>query len=118
MNHSPAPWRVERDGHNHWGKLEVIGPALSVIGFRVATDVTAQDAMRKDADAALIAAAPDLLEALRRLMILNCPLTGNPSTETLLRHWEYEKAEGNGAAKYYLFALVALAKATGEAAEN
>jgi hypothetical protein len=59
VNHSPAPWRVERDGHNHWGKLEVIGSSLSVIGFRVATDVTAQEAMRKDADAELIAAAPE-----------------------------------------------------------
>jgi hypothetical protein len=44
---------------------EVSGPALTCRGFTIATDVDAAQAARIEADARLIAAAPDLLEALR-----------------------------------------------------
>jgi hypothetical protein len=67
-----------------------------------------------DANARLIAAAPDLLEALQRLM--PTPLTGNPTHAQLVDFWTYEKQQGRGEAADVLFALAAIAKATGSAA--
>lgn len=58
----------------------------------------------------------DLLEALTRVMDLDCPLTGNPTHAELVEHWEYEKTQGRGEADDRLFALAAIAKATGGAA--
>lgn len=67
-----------------------------------------------EANARLIAAAPDLLEALKIIVGNNCPLTGNPSRAELVEHWEYEKSQGRGEADDHLFALAAIAKATGD----
>lgn len=64
MNATPGPWEVVKDANNHWGMREVQGPGVSgrlVVGFTVATNVNADDAERIEHDAALIAAAPDLL---------------------------------------------------------
>lgn len=55
----------------------------------------------------------DLLTALRRIMDLECPLTGNPTHAELVEHWEYEKTQGRGEADDRLFALAAIARATG-----
>ena len=66
------------------------------------------------ANAKLIAAAPKLLEALRRILDLDCPLTGDPSRERLIEHWEWEQSQGNGAAEDNLFALAVIAEALGE----
>lgn len=63
------------------------------------------------ANAALIAAAPDLLEALQRTLYQ--PLTGNPSYEGLVEFWEYEKEQGRGEADDMLFALATIEKALG-----
>lgn len=52
-----------------------------------------------------------LVEALRRVMDLDCPITGNPSHAELVEHWEYEKTQGRGEADDRLFALAALATA-------
>ena len=69
-----------------------------------------------DAQAMLDAiGAPDLLEALRRIMDVDCPITGNPSHSELVEHWEYEKTQGRGEADDRLFALAAIKKATGAA---
>lgn len=57
--------------------------------------------------------AVELLEALERLVALDCPLTGNPSHERLVEFWEYEKSQGRGEADDQLFALAAIAKAKG-----
>ena len=58
-----------------------------------------------------LAVVAQLVEALRRVMDLDCPLTGNPSHAELVEHWEYEKTQGRGEADDRLFALAALAAA-------
>lgn len=67
-----------------------------------------------EANADLITAAPKLLEALIRMLDLDCPLTGDPSRAELIEHWEYEQSQGNGAAEDNLFALAVIAEALGE----
>lgn len=59
-----------------------------------------------------INAYDDLVAVLRRVMPR--PITGNPSNEELVEHWEYEKSQGNGSADDALFALAAIAKAGAE----
>jgi hypothetical protein len=107
--HTVGPWKhVTDDGS--------VGTVEGVDGWAVALAQSRPNDPRheeRQANARLIAAAPDLLKALRMMMKLECPLTGKPSHETLVKHWEYEKSEGNGAADYYLFAMEALAKAGG-----
>lgn len=60
-------WRVVKDPHGHVGMREVIGPALRCIGFTRATNVDAARAQLVEEHAALIAAAPELLAALKAL---------------------------------------------------
>lgn len=62
--HTPRFWVVECPSH-HPGMVEVVGPAMSCRGFTVATDVDEAKAARIEADARLIAAAPDMYEALK-----------------------------------------------------
>ena len=59
----------------------------------------------------LIAAAPELLEALRQILDLRSPITGNPTHAQLVEYWEYEKSQGNGEADANLFALATIKKA-------
>lgn len=65
MDHSRGPWTVRKNFGDHWGMREVIGPALCIIGFTSATDVDDETRGRIEADGRLIAAAPDLLLALK-----------------------------------------------------
>ena len=57
--------------------------------------------------------ATELLEALTRIMDNERPIRGNPSHKVLVEHWEFEKSQGRGCADDMLFALAAIAKATG-----
>lgn len=70
--HTPGPWRVVRDRDNHWGMIEVVGSSiLTIQGFTVATNVSPQKAAQIERDANLIAAAPQMLEALRLIAKLD-----------------------------------------------
>ncbi len=57
----------------------------------------------------LAAQRDQLLEALKDVLHIECPLIGNPSVRELIDHWQYEKSEGNGSADVYLYALNAIA---------
>jgi len=59
--HTPGPWRVEDDPK--WPRLFRVlhGPAMELSWCRNAIDISAENAARREADAALMAAAPDLL---------------------------------------------------------
>jgi len=63
--HTPGPWRVDTEvrGLPNW--VDVIGPRIRVGSPTSATDITYEEGQRRIADASLIAAAPELLEALQ-----------------------------------------------------
>jgi hypothetical protein len=67
QEYKPGPWKVVKNRGNHWGMVEVEGPGIGgflMIGFTVATTITPERAKAIEAEAKLIAAAPDLLAAL------------------------------------------------------
>lgn len=117
-NHTPGPWGAlpeECDRPYIRIRGTVLGGRYKVANVLtpIYEGVPLREAEETRANAKLIAAAPDLLEALQRLVDLNCPLTGNPSHEELVEHWNYEKTQGRGEADDQLFALMTLAKAKG-----
>lgn len=60
----------------------------------------------------LIAAAPALLEALKGLVVLDCPLLGaDPFGPSVRDSWLEQKAQGHGYAHLYLAALDAITAA-------
>lgn len=65
--HTPGPWKVELN-KRAWGWVEVVGPSFAVHGPTQATDLRLHDEVKRIADARLIAAAPDLLEAVKEAM--------------------------------------------------
>lgn len=62
---TPGPWVRFDNAGNHWGMREVIGPAVKIRGFSLATDVSLEEGRQIGVDcdfiAALRNAAPDLL---------------------------------------------------------
>ncbi len=64
--HTPGPWSVT-DGHYPSFK-EIRGPSFKISVVMWATDLTDDDYRKRDADLRLIAAAPDLLEALKDIV--------------------------------------------------
>jgi len=109
--HTPGPWIAEPDGVNDWKvRSEDYGTVVHRNCYPAPTvDTTVE------ADARLIAAAPELLEALQRILAIHCPLAGTPSNKSLVAFWEHEQSEGRGEAGDQLFALSAIAKALGNA---
>jgi hypothetical protein len=63
---TPGPWVVDMPGY-HPGMIMVLGPGLLCQGFKIATDVSLDEAIRKGHDANLIAMAPDLARECLRL---------------------------------------------------
>jgi hypothetical protein len=64
-NYTKGPWRVT-DGF-YPGFLEVVGASFKISIVTSATDISINQAMTREADAHLISAAPELLEALQEL---------------------------------------------------
>jgi hypothetical protein len=64
--HTQGPWSVT-DGHYPSFK-EISGPSFKISVVMWATDLTEDDYRKRDADLHLISAAPDLLEALQRML--------------------------------------------------
>lgn len=50
----------------------------------------------------------DLLINLKKLVDINCPMTGNPSYQELIEFWEFEEKEGRGIAKDMISAIKAI----------
>ena len=64
MEHTPGPWKIEeRMGHAFDARLVIVAPDVN----RIAIISKNGGAADHDANARLIAAAPDLLEALQKL---------------------------------------------------
>ena len=91
--HTPGPWTIT-DGQNH--RVYLINHGRDAVGETVYTDT------RNPADARLIAAAPDLLAALKNI---------------LREHDALQMAEGRTGDRWPATtrARAAIAKATGEA---
>lgn len=67
--YTKGPWRLQ-DGH-YPSMKEINGPSFNITVVMSATDISFEEYLRRDADARLIAAAPDLLEALEDLVKSN-----------------------------------------------
>lgn len=102
--HTPGPWRLFAGSCAH---------SDTEYSLETQEFYTLAYIVDEPYDAKLIQAAPELLEALSRLMQNDCPLMGDPSYEQLIEHWEYEKTQGRGEADDQLFALRTLHKALG-----
>ena len=109
--HTPGPWIFYADLPSTDPDWHIVTTANRM---RVLANVHIEPGNAMDiANARLIAAAPDLLEALRKMMALDPPLTGNPSHSVLVKFWQSEKEQGRGSADTHLFALATIAAATG-----
>lgn len=64
-NHTKGPWRVTDSYYP--GFLEVVGASFKISIVTMATDISVNQSMVREADARLISAAPELLEALQEL---------------------------------------------------
>lgn len=60
MKHTPGPWKTKC----YTGFIKVVGPSLKISACLLACDMTPIDRDQHIADAHLIAAAPELLDAL------------------------------------------------------
>jgi hypothetical protein len=94
--HTPGPWSVVQ-GHYPSFK-DVIGPSFKINAVMWATDLTDDDYYKRMADLNLIAAAPDLLEALKSF--IDC--------------WSDDMGFSNPYPEDVRKAKAAIAKATGE----
>lgn len=99
--HTPGPWKVKRSTHFIDGKLtEYFWVGFGIIGDE--TPVITKTLKENEANARLIAAAPDMLQALQTLLILSKKIdTHEPDTigalaqiEELLK-FMIAKAEGS-----------------------
>ena len=65
-NHTPGPWAVvEGDSP---GIKEISGPSFTILAVMWASDLNEDDFRKRYADLSLIAAAPDMFEALEYLV--------------------------------------------------
>lgn len=91
---TPGPWAVERNKRT-WGWVDVVGPSLGVGGPTQATDLTLADEVKRIAEAHLIAAAPDMAEALDAVdRMLSEPRKHNATTIRAMVRAALSKARG------------------------
>lgn len=91
---TPGPWTIVRDENDHWGKLEVKGATLRILGFTQATDVSMEQGFQKEEDAKAIANAPtdiayllDLVERAKAFMLdYQGSLSGFPDQKEVPYH--------------------------------
>lgn len=78
--HTPGPWREEFVSDKTWhkGVYDVNGNEVALV--KVKSALTAQ---RRDADARLIAAAPDLLDALKTCLLIVEHLASESAPSTI-----------------------------------
>lgn len=99
-DHTPGPWRVEQESSND-GEAEVIAAADRTICWTADTWVDDDCGVITDEDRAnarLIAAAPELLAALKEMVMLRClggatPDNDSPTQRAVI---VINKAEGEG----------------------
>ena len=62
MSYTPGPWNVVQ---SHYPAIkQIAGPSFSISAVMYATNLTEDDYKKREADLRLIAAAPELVEAL------------------------------------------------------
>ena len=64
--HTHGPWQIV-DGHSPCFR-EIVGPSFEISVCILATDITFEDVIQRESDMALIAAAPDILAALKETL--------------------------------------------------
>ena len=83
--HTQGPWAVTQ---SHYPSItEISGPSFGIKAVMWATDLTEEDYQKRLADLRLIAAAPDLLEALQdayEILGISYPLTAPDSDKRSL----------------------------------
>jgi hypothetical protein len=99
-------WCKDLDGNEEW---------ISATSFEYPTNPNGNHPIRnikplfnKDNSEKLI---EELLINLKKMVDLQCPITGNPSYEELIKYWEYEGQEGRGIATDMIDAIYAITQA-------
>jgi hypothetical protein len=96
---TPGPWRLETESRSADGSDLVVTDAIGA--YTVATcrigDTGVADVYEAEANARLIAAAPEMAAALRKIVALNGSTGGLKSLVAEFKHWAEQalaKAEG------------------------
>ncbi len=101
MSHTPGPWTVEPIDERSARDLHIQHPAVWIVGGHDEVVATVEQVSRDQvlADASLIAAAPDLLKALKeRPHDISChPSEGRHTDACLRARAAIAKAEGRTA---------------------
>jgi hypothetical protein len=112
--HTEGPWRVRTEIGTFGDVVDANDAPLAQAQLRqgdAGSWLANGGQPERQANAHLIAAAPELLAALKGL--LPQTFVGDHPVERIVKHWEYEREQGNGLAPFVLAAYAAIAKAEG-----
>jgi len=92
--HTPGPWRAEMNG---FCRMAVIDKKYRYLTYKAGSDRMSDEEL--EANANLIAAAPDLLEALKRMFstIEDSHIPGAPGSPIEMARAAIDKATGESA---------------------